>query len=458
VVTLWYNTSMADNFVSYDRDTLFLMPPSVQDWVPEGSLARFVVDMVGQLDLRAIRDSYDGRGSAAYHPEMLVALLFYGYATGVRASRKLEAATYDSVAFRFIAANTHPDHDTIAAFRLRFLPLLKGLFNQVLVMAKEVGCVDVGKVSLDGTKIKASASKHRALSLKGIDRQTARLNRIVERMFELAEEADRADEPDGMDLPAELQRREDRLKALAAAKERIKAREAEQQTQDKLDYEEILADRQRIEELNGRKLTSRPPKRPSKGDRSDPQLSLTDAESRIMPSSEGFIQGYNAQLAVDTKSMLILAEDLSQRPTDRRLLKPMLAQLNDLPIGKPQAIIADAGYYSEVNVELCVEAGFIPYIVPKKDQHHWGLRHWQVPKEPSPRASALKQMLYRLRTVAGRATYALRKQTVEPVIGNIKRAMGFRQFLLRGKRKAKGEWTLGCIAWNIRHLHAMATT
>jgi transposase len=445
---------MEGSFVSYDRDTLMLMPPSVQDWVSQDHLARFVVDTVAQLDLRAIRDSYEGRGSAAYHPEMLAALLFYAYANGIRASRKIEAATYDSIAFRYIAANTHPDHDTIAAFRLRFMPQLKSLFDQILSLAKEMRCLKVGKVSLDGTKIKANASKHRALSLKGAERESAHLRRIIDRMFEMAEEADRADEDEGLNLPEELRTQEGRLKAIAAAKERIKAREAEQQAQDQRDWEEIMTDRERIETINGRKLASRPPLRSRKGDR-DPQLNLTDDESRIMPSPEGFVQGYNAQVAVDCDSMLILAQDVSQRPTDRRLLKPMLRKLNALPIGTPDALLADAGYFSELNVELCVEAGLTPYIPSKRDRHHWGLRHWKVPKDPGSRASVLKKMLYRLRTTTGRQVYALRKQTVEPVIGNLKRAMNFRQFLLRGHEKVKGEWTLACIGWNIRHLHAL---
>jgi transposase len=451
---------MADNFVSYDRDTLFLMPPSVQDWLPEQHLARFVVDLVGQLDLRSLRDSYDGRGSAAYHPEMLVALLFFGYATGVRASRKIEAATFDSVAFRYIAANTHPDHNTIAAFRRRFLPHLEVMFNQILLLAKELKCLEIGGVSLDGTKIKANASKHRALSLKGASRLEVQLRNQVKRMLELAEEADRADEAGGdvMEIPAELARREDRLKAIAAAKERIKLREAERQSQDQSEHEEVLADRRRIEVKNGKKMKSRPPERPKNGDRSDPQLNLTDAESRIMPSHEGFIQGYNAQAAVDTQSMLIVGADLSQKPTDRRLLKPMLKKLAESPVGKPQAIIADAGYFSELNVELCVESGVTPYVVPKRDRHHWGMRHWRTPKPPGPRASALSQMLYRMRTPEGRATYALRKCTVEPVFGNLKHAMGFRQFLLRGYHRARGEYLLACNAWNIKRLYTLSAT
>lgn len=448
---------MADNFVSYDRDTLFLMPPSVQDWLPEKHLARFVVDIVARLDLRSIRDSYAGCGSAAYHPEMLVALLFYAYATGMRASRKIETATYESVAFRYLAANTHPDHNTIAAFRRRFLPYLQALFNQILLMAKEAQCLKVGAVSLDGTKIKASASKHRALSLKGTEQIEARLRREVARMLELAEEADQADERSEteMDFPKEIERREDRLRVLDEARERIKAREAERQAQEQAEHEEVLADRKRIEQSNGKKLKSSPPERPKKGVRPKAQLNLTDPDSRIMPSAEGFVQGYNAQAAVDTESLLIVGAALSQKPTDRRLLKPMLQTLSALPVGKPTDIIADAGYFSELNVELCVESGFTPYIVPKRDRHHWGLRHWKIPKEPGPRASALTKMLYRLRTGAGRAIYALRKQTVEPVFGNLKRALGFRQFHLRGHEKASGEYLLGCTAWNIKRLHVL---
>ncbi len=282
-------------------------------------------------------------------------------------------------------------------------------------------------------------------------------------MLELAEEADRADEAaeaagQGLDIPAELARREDRLKAIAQAKERIKAREAERQEQEQGEHDEALADRARIEETTGRKLQSRPPARPKKGVRPEAQLNLTDAESRIMPSADGFVQGYNAQAAVDTDSMLIVSADLSQRPTDRRLLKPMLRKLEELPVGKPEAIIADAGYFSELNVELCAQSGFTPYIVPKRDRHHWRLRRWKIAKEPGHRSSELAKMLYRLRTPEGRAIYALRKCTVEPIFGVLKRAMGFRQFLLRGHKKARGEYLLACSAWNIKRLHTLAST
>jgi transposase len=451
---------MADNFVSYDRDTLFLLPPSMQDWLPQEHLARFVVDIVGRLDLRQIRDSYAGCGSAAYHPEMLVALLFYAYATGIRASRKIEMATHDSVAFRFIAANTHPDHDTIAAFRRRFLAHLHRIFKRILILASEMDCLKIGRVSLDGTKIKASASKHRALSLKGSGQIKARIKREVARMLELAEEADRADEraETEMEFPKEIARREDRLRAIDEAMERIRAREAERHAQEQAEYEEELADRERLEQANGARLKSQKPKPPKKGARPSAQLNLTDADSRIMPSHEGFVQAYNAQAAVDTDSMLIVAAELSQKPTDRRLLKPMLRKLETLPVGKPDALLADAGYFSELNVERCVESGITPYIPPKRDKHHWGLRRLKQPKNPGPEASALDKMLHRLRTKDGRGVYALRKCTVEPVFGILKRAMGFRQFLLRGHEKAGGEYLLGCTAWNIKRLHAMVAS
>jgi len=451
----WYNGDMGENFVSFDRDTLFLMPPSVQDWLPENHLARFVVDVVSNLDVRPLRDSYAGRGSAAYHPEMLVALLFYAYATGLRASRKIETATYESVAFRYIAANTHPDRDTIASFRRRFFPHLEALFNQILTFAKELGCLEVGRVSLDGTKIKASASKHRALSLKGADKLEVRLKREVRRMLELAEEADSADERGSeVDIPNEIARREDRLKAIAEAKERIKAREAERQAQERAEHQEMRADCNRLQKSSGHKI--RGPKSRKSEVRPHAQINLTDPESRIMPSSEGFVQAYNGQAAVDTDSMLIVSAALSQRPTDRRLFKPMLQRLSELSVGKPRELVADAGYFSELNVELCAESGIVPYIVPKRDRHHWGLRRFHVPKAPKPGASAVTQMLYRLRTKEGRKIYALRKCTVEPVFGNLKRALGFRQFLVRGYEKSSGEYLLACTAWNIKRLHTLA--
>ncbi len=214
-------------FVQIDRDTAYLLPPSVQEWLPEDHLARFIVDTVEQLDLSELNREYAGRGMAAFPPVMLLSLLFYGYATGEFSSRRIERATYDSVAFRFIAANTHPDHDTIAAFRKRFLPQLKGLFVQILQVAHAMRLVKVGNVSLDGTKIKANASKHRAMSWEYANRVEEQLKAEVEELMRLAEQADRRDVPDGMDVPAEIARREARLAAIREAKEQIEARAQE---------------------------------------------------------------------------------------------------------------------------------------------------------------------------------------------------------------------------------------
>lgn len=446
---------MSGNVRSFDRETMFLMPPSVQDWLPTKHLARFVVEIVEQLDLRPLRESHAGRGSAAYHPEMLVALLFYGYATGVRASRKLEAATYESVPFRFIAANTHPDHDTISDFRARFLPQLGQVFERLLVVAHETGSLKVAQVSLDGTKVRANASKHNALSLKRAAELQRRFRREALRMLALAEQADREDQDDDFDLPAELERREDRIAAIKAAVERIKAREAERMEHEQGERDEEKAERAQIEAANGRRF-KRHAGRPRIKPNPNAQINLTDEESRVMPSSDGFVQAYNGQVAVDTKTSLIVSAHVTQHPVDMRQLKPTLEALKCLPIGKPSALIADAGYFSELNVERCVAAGIEPYISVKRNKHHWGLRHWQKPKAPPATASAVEQMRYRLRTPEGRAIYALRKSTVEPVIGNIKRSTGIRQFLLRGIEKVSGEWTLACTSWNLRRLYSLS--
>jgi transposase len=449
---------MREHFRSFDRDTLFLLPPSVQDWLPDDHLARFIVEIVSKLDLRRLKSSYAGRGEAAYHPEMMVALLFYAYASGIRASRKIERATYESIAFRFLAANAHPDHDTIADFRTRFAPHLTNCFNQILVMAKDMGCLKVGRVSLDGTKIQANASKHRSLSFERASQLHARLRREAERMIELAEAADREDDDDdGMTLPAEIARREDRLAKLEEVKQRLKVRAAEEQAREQAEYEATMMEWRELRN-QGQRFVNRPPQRPQARELSKTQVNLTDEESRIMPSAEGFVQGYNAQVATDCDSLLIVGEDLSQRPTDRSLLKSMLEQLCELPVGKPDGLLADAGYFSELNVNRCELAGLTPYIAIKRDRHHWGLRHWRKPKPPSANAGALERLQYRLKTQDGRAIYGLRKSTVEPVIGIIKRGMGFRQFLLRSRDKAHAEWRLACIGWNLRRLRVLSAT
>jgi transposase len=292
---------MTPKFIPTSRDQQYLFPPSIQDWLPEEHLARFVVDIVSQLNLQPLAETYAGKGYKAYHPEILLSLLFYGYATGVFSSRKIEQATYDSVAFRFISANTHPDHDTIATFRKRFLEQLKPLFVQILLLAREMGLLKIGKVSLDGTKIKANASKHHALSWDHACKIEQQLQAEVDELIRLAERADSEKIPDGMDIPQELCRRQDRLQAIAEAKTKIEARAAQRYAREQKEHAEKIAARQEKAEATGKKPRGPEPKPPEPGPQKKDQVNLTDEESRIMPSSDkGFVQAYNAQAAVDT--------------------------------------------------------------------------------------------------------------------------------------------------------------
>ena len=291
---------MSSHFVPADRAQQYLFPPSIQDWLPESHLARFIVDIVSQLDLLELSATYAGKGVKAYHPSMLVALLFYGYATGVFSSRKLEQATYDSIAFRYITANSHPDHDTIASFRKRFLEHLKPLFVQILEIASTLGVLKLGKVSLDGTKIKANASKHRALSWDYATKLQQHLQAEVDELLRLAETADADSIPDGMNIPEELTRRQDRLAAIAVAKQEIERRAAKRYEQEQELHAQKMAARQAKAEQTGRKPRGREPQPPEPGPRKNDQVNLTDEESRIMPSADkGFVQAYNAQAGVD---------------------------------------------------------------------------------------------------------------------------------------------------------------
>lgn len=450
---------MSHTFRQVDRETLFLLPPSMDDWLPEGHLARFIVEIVGQLDLASIKGAYAGRGSKAHHPEMLLALLFYGYASGVFSSRKLERATYDSVAFRYIAANDHPDHDTIATFRKRFLSELKPLFVQILLIAQQMGILKLGKVSLDGTKINANTSKHRALSWKHACKLEAQLKAEVDELLRQAEEADRTDLPDGLEIPDELARREERLAAIAKAKAEIEQRAAERHAQEQAAYEKKLAQRKAKEQKSGKKQRGKQPKPPVPGPQDKDQVNLTDAESRIMPvSGGGFEQSYNAQASVDLETLLIVGQHLSQNPNDKLEIDPALESLSALPesLGSVDTLLADAGYFSKDNVDACLKHEILPYISSRRDEHNQSLKERFAESTPLPEgADAVTQMNHRLKTRDGRALYANRKSTVEPVFGIIKHVMGFRQFLLRGVKSVRGEWDLVCMAWNLKRLHTL---
>lgn len=450
---------MSVKFVEVDRETLYLLPPSLQDWLPEGHLARFVVEIVEQLDLRSLKQSYAGRGSQPYNPAMLVALLFYGYATGVFSSRKLERNTYDSVAFRYVAANSHPDHDTIAAFRRRFLPQLGELFAQILMIAQQMEVLKLGSVSLDGSKIKANASKHKALSYEHACKLEAQIKAEVAELLKKAEAADRKDIPDGMSIPEELERREKRLSGIAAAKAEIEKRAAERHAREQAAYEKKVAQRTKKEQETGKKSKGKQPKPPQAGPTAKDQVNLTDEESRIMPvSGGGFEQSFNAQAGVDTASKLIVSAHVTQQANDKRELVPTLKKLAVLPeeLGTVTELIADSGYYSETNVIACEGKGVIPYIAVDRQEHNQ--TPWDRFSEPPPLpddADSVTRMKHRLRTIAGKAVYAQRKVTSEPVFGIIKAVMGFRSFLLRGYESVQGEWNLVCMAFNIKRLHAL---
>ena len=444
------------NFIVADRKTDYLLPPSVDDWLNEDHLARYIVEVVDQLDLSRLTRQYAGRGSKAHHPATLLSILIYGYCTGVFSSRKLERATYDSVAFRYLAAGTHPDHDTLATFRRRFLGEFSELFIQVLELAREMKLLKLGNVCLDGTKVHANASRHSALSHGHIEKLETQLQAEVQELLALAEKTDQADVPDGIDLPAEIRRREDRLATMAEAKAKIAARAEERYQREKAEYNAKLTKRAEKEKSTGKKPGGKPPAAPMSGPKDSDQINLTDEESRIMPvSGGGFEQAYNAQAAVDTETMLVVATGLTQAPNDKEQVKPMLETLaaQSQRLGKVTGLIADTGFCSEANIKACETAGVAPLIAVAKEDHHpdWRERHSEPPALPE-NATPLQTMAHRLKTKAGRALYALRKQTVEPVFGIIKSAMGFRQFSLRGLTKVSGEWTLVCLAWNLKRL------
>jgi hypothetical protein len=371
----------------------------------------------------------------------------------VFSSRKLERATYDSVAFRFIAANQHPDHDTIAAFRRRFLKEIEGLFVQVLEVAREMGVLKMGPVALDGTKIHANASRHSALSYEHAGRIEAQLK--VAELLAKAEAADRADLPDGLSIPDELARREERLAKLAEARAKIEARARERFERERAEHEAKLAARDAKAAATGRKPRGKPP--PTEGPLPADQINLTDEQSRIMPvAGGGFEQCYNAQAAVAAGSLL--AADVVQAPNDKRQLAPMLGKLAVLPedLGQPETLLADTGYFSAANVEACQTAGIAPLIALGREGHHPSLSERFAEAPPAPDdPTPVEAMAHRLKTLEGRKLYAQRKHIPEPVFGIIKSVLGFRQFLLRGLDHVRGEWNLVTMAWNLKRMFAL---
>jgi transposase len=430
------------------------------DCLPPDHLARFVVDAVAQLDLSPIYARYGSRGGEPYAPEILIGLLFYGYATGVFSSRKIERATYDSAPFRFIAGNLHPDHDTLASFRKAFLPDLNRLFVEILVLARMVGVLQLGTISLDGSKVHADASKSNAVSYKRLLEIRAKLEAEVAELLALGERADRGNLPDGLVVSDEVALRKARLARLAEAKAVIDARAKEREAAEQAEYEAKVREREEKARKSGRKPRGRPPTPPTPGPRDKDQYNFTDPDSRIMKNStdQGFDQHYNVQVAVTQENLLIVGESLSNHPNDQAEAKPTVDSI-PMAIGKPNAAALDNGYFSQTNIEAFESRGIEPYIATGGDSHNqsWQERFAAEPTPPPADASPKAKMAYKLKTEIGKAVYAARKSTVEPVIGIIKEVLGFRQFSLRGEVAAGGEWCLVCLAFNLKRLHSLTS-
>jgi len=433
---------------------------SLREALPANHLARFVVDIVAQLDLSQIYARYAPQGGEAIAPEVLLALLFYGYATGVFSSRKIEKATYENLAFRFVAGGLHPDHDTIANFRKTFLVDLQELFVQVLLLAKLAGVLKLGNLSLDGSKIHADASKSHAVSYKRLVEVEVQLRTEVQELLTLGGQADQgaAVLPDSLSVEDEIGLRQKRLESLAQAKTVLEARAQERYQAEKAEYEAKQRAREEKARKHRRKPRGRAPQPPQPGPRDKDQYNFTDPDSRIMKNStnEGFDQHYNVQAAVDQDSLLIVAPSLSNHPNDQREVKPTLDALSP-QLGQPQAAALDNGYFSEANIRELEARGIEPYIATGREPHHQSWRSFldEQPEPPPAEASPKEQMAYKLRTDIGQAIYRLRKCTVEPVIGIIKEVLGFRQFSLRGLVAVAGEWCLVCLAFNLKRLHVL---
>jgi len=448
---------MSRQFKSLDYEATLDTSVRLGDCLPPDHLARFVVDIVEQLDLQPLYAHYGSRGGAPYPPEMMIALLVYAYATGVFSSRKIEQATRETAAFRYLAGNFSPDHDTIAAFRKQFLPELKPLFVQILLLAQAMGLLELGNISIDGSKIHADASKSKAVSYKRLLEMELFLQAEVNELFALAEQADSV-LPEGMNLPDELARREDRLKRLAEAKALLLARAAERHEAELAEYEAKMRERAAREQQTGKKPRGKPPTPPMPGPADSDQYNFTDPESRIMKNSRdgGFSQQYNGQIAVEHDSRLIVGFSLSNHANDQQEVAPTLSNMSK-KLGAVKAAALDCGYFSQKNIQAFEAHKIEPYIATGRDPHNQGWRSYfaEAGEVPAEGASPKEKMAYKLRTAVGKALYRLRKSTVEPVIGIIKEAMGFRQFSLRGQEHVTGEWCLVCLAYNLRRLHVL---
>jgi transposase len=449
---------MARRFKRVNYEEAGKQTVTMDECLPPDHLARFIVAIVSMLDLSAIYAGYAPTGGEAFAPEILLGLLFYGYATGVFSSRKIEKATYEIIPFRFIAGGLHPDHDTIANFRKTFLPHIVDLFVQVLVIAHELGYLKLGNISLDGSKIHADASKSKAVSYGRLLQLETHLRAEVEELLALGEQADQAELPAGLDIGLEVALWQARLVNLAQAKAVLEARAQERYAAEQAEYEAKLRAREEKARATGRQPRGRKPEPPVPGPRVKDQYNFTDPDSPMMKNSTnaGFDQHYNVQAGVDQESLLIVANTVSNHPNDKAEAIPTVDAIPG-QIGKPGAAAMDNGYFSAANIEQLEARGIEPYIATGREPHHqsWQARFAGEATPPPAHASPLVKMAYKLQTEIGKAIYGLRKSTVEPVIGIIKETLGFRQFSLRGLAAVAGEWCLVCLAFNLKRLHSL---
>lgn len=449
---------MSRQFRAVDYAATLASTVRLGDCLAADHLARFIADVLPLLDFAPLYARYGSRGGAPYSPELLCGLLVYGYATGIFSSRKIEAATYESAPFRFLAGNQHPDHDTLATFRKTFLPELQQLFVQVLLLAQETGLLQVGNISLDGTKIHANASKSHAVSYQRLTALETQFAAEIAALFALAEQTDQGRLPDGLVVAEEVARRQDRLARLAGAKLALEARAAERTAAEQAVYDDKVAHRAAQHQRTGRAPRGRDPVPPVPGPRPTDQYNFTDPESRIMKNctNQGVEQQYNAQLAVTQDSRLIVGQTVSHHPNDYAEAVPTVDSI-PAALGPPTAAALDTGFCSAQNIAALTARGIRPLIATGREPHHRALPSLIAAPllPPTDDATPRVKMAYELQTPTGKAIYRLRKSTVEPIFGIIKATLGFRQFSLRGLAATAGEWTLVCLAYNLRRLQTL---
>ena len=453
---------MSRKFRSVNYEESIKQTVELGEALPTNHLARFVVEVIAILDLMPIYKKYSQEGGEAIDPRILLALLFYGYATGVFSSRKIEKATYESIPFRYIAGGLHVDHDTIAHFRKTFLKEIKGLFLQILLIAQELGLFELGNISADGSKIHADASKSHAISYGRAKELELALKAEIEGLFELVQKAEKneVELPDGLVIKEEIERREERLANLARAKKVIEARAQERYEAEKAEYDAKMKEREERERETGRKPRGKEPTAPVEAPSDKEQYNFTDPESRIMKNStnSGYDQHYNVQAVNDQKTMLVVGTAVSNHPNDKQEVIPTIGSIAP-ELGKIKGAALDNGFFSATNIEGLEKMGIDPYIATGREPHHkdWQSFFKEQPAPPADNASAKVKMAYKLQTEIGQAIYRLRKCTIEPVIGIIKEILGFRQFSLRGLDAVDGEWCLVCLAFNLKRMHVLCT-